>query len=89
MLRITTAISGLAVLIATFIATAPASFATRLPPPADGNAPPSTTRLAHHAGLTSLNVVLILVAAVLVLAVAGAVVVRLRRRPRTSPALSQ
>jgi hypothetical protein len=90
MLRITTAISGFVALIAAFIAAAPASFATRLPLPSDGEvAPSAATRLTHHVGMTSLDIVLIVVVAVLVLAAIGAAVVQLRRRPSASPALAQ
>jgi hypothetical protein len=89
MLRIATAISGVVALIAAFIAEAPASFASRLPLPADGDAAPAATRVAHQAGLTSLDIALIVVVAVLVLAAIGTAVVQLRRRPSASPALSQ
>jgi hypothetical protein len=87
--RIATAISGFVALIAGFIAGAPASFASRLPLPSDGDAAPSATRLAHHGGLTSLDLALIVVVAVVVLAAVGMAVVQLRRRPIATPALSQ
>jgi hypothetical protein len=90
MLRIATAISGFVALIATFIVAAPASFAARLPLPSDdGDTSPAATGLTHHVGMTSLDIVLIVGVAVLVLAAIGAVVVQLRRRPSATPAMSQ
>jgi hypothetical protein len=89
MFRIATAISGFVALIAAFIAGAPASFASRLPLPSDGDATPAATRLAHHGGLTSLDLVLMVVVAVVVLAAVGTAVAQLRRRPTATPALSQ
>jgi hypothetical protein len=89
MLRIATAISGFVALIATFITAAPASFASRLPlPSGDGDASPAATGLTHHVGLTSLDIVLIVGVAMLVVAAFGAAVVQLRRRPSATPAMS-
>jgi hypothetical protein len=88
MRRILVSLSFLLAAIAGFVSTGPAAFAMRVAPPAGGS-PVNVVPVVHHSGgLAIWQVALIAIASVVLMAgaVLGARLMRVSRRPASTPA---
>ncbi len=87
MRRIVISLSSMVAMAVALLTAAPAAFAMRLAPPSGGVVTVAASGVAHHGGLASWEISLIVVAGVFVAATLLATAVRSSRRSVPTPAV--
>ncbi len=87
MRRIVLSLSSIVAVAVAYLTAAPAAFAMRVAPPSGGDPSVTASSVAHHAGLASWEISLIVVGAVLLAVTLLTTAIRLSRRSVPTPAV--